>query len=132
METYSFGRRMSGYFRCGIVCDHDEPWQATQPNQGAGFTKVRFDDIGGNQLAKGSYRSCHRSSLNTRNFTPSSIERRAKGVLLYGPPGCGKTLIGKALATSVAELYERRKEAVKTICVKEISKFSQRMYVEQL
>jgi len=60
--------------------------------------KVRWEDVGGLKEIKQSLKEMVEWPLKS----PESFERLGveppKGILLYGPPGCGKTLLAKAVA----------------------------------
>lgn len=64
---------------------------------------VKWDEIGGNEEAKVelkdaiSYLRGGSDIFKAYNLTPP------KGFLLYGPTGCGKTMLGKAVATDLAD-----------------------------
>jgi SpoVK/Ycf46/Vps4 family AAA+-type ATPase len=61
--------------------------------------KVKWEDIGGLEEVKKLLREMIEWPLKYReSFERLGIEP-PKGILLYGPPGCGKTLIAKAVAT---------------------------------
>ncbi|CEP20888.1 Protein MSP1 AltName: Full=TAT-binding homolog 4 [Cyberlindnera jadinii] len=60
---------------------------------------VKFEDIGGLEPIIDELRESVLYPLTLPElFTQSSLLQAPKGVLLYGPPGCGKTMIAKALA----------------------------------
>ncbi|MEM2449409.1 MAG: CDC48 family AAA ATPase [Candidatus Methanomethylicaceae archaeon] len=59
---------------------------------------VRWEDIGGLEEVKQELRECVEWPLRyPEKFKRLGI-KPPKGVLLYGPPGCGKTLLAKAVA----------------------------------
>ncbi len=75
--------------------------------------KVGWDQIGGQKDAI----EAIRNTLEHPLLYPELYQRfkysQPKGFLLYGPPGCGKTLIGKATASSlVQKLREHNHEKV--------------------
>jgi len=65
------------------------------------FDRIEWNSIGGmkSQLEsiqrKVEFPSKYKKLYQEFNLSPS------KGILLYGPPGCGKTLIAKAIASSM-------------------------------
>lgn len=70
-----------------------------------GSTNVTWDDIGG--LAEAKRQMIEAVELPHQNPDLFKFYQRKplKGVLLYGPPGCGKTMLGKATASSLARIH---------------------------
>jgi len=62
---------------------------------------IRFDQIAGMADAKQSIREMAILPLQRPELTQSLGLKAGGGVLLYGPPGNGKTLLGKAIATEL-------------------------------
>jgi len=61
--------------------------------------EVRWSDIGGLEDVKQQLREAVEWPLKHPEFFKEMGIDSPKGVLLYGPPGCGKTLLAKAVAT---------------------------------
>jgi len=60
--------------------------------------KVIFDDIGGLENVKSQIRRKIIKPFNDPGLFKKFKRRSGGGVLMYGPPGCGKTMIAQALA----------------------------------
>ncbi|MDD2707203.1 MAG: AAA family ATPase [Verrucomicrobiae bacterium] len=82
----------------------------SQPRGGAAFDlgladfarpKVSFADVGGMDEVKKEIRMKIIHPLQHANLFNAYNKKAGGGVLLYGPPGCGKTLISKATAGEI-------------------------------
>lgn len=70
--------------------------------------ELPWDKIGGQQDAIRLIRETIEQPLLYPEIFAKFDKKPIKGVLLYGPPGCGKTLIGKATAYNLAREYSNR------------------------
>ncbi len=63
---------------------------------------TRWEDIGGLEEVKEDLKEAVEWPLNTPEIFVRLGIKPPKGILLFGPPGCGKTLLAKAVATESA------------------------------
>lgn len=70
---------------------------------------VTWDQIGGQQPAIEAIRRAIEYPLLHANTFQAYQFSQPKGFLLYGPPGCGKTLIGQATAASLAKVVAQER-----------------------
>jgi len=63
---------------------------------------VHWEDIGGLEEVKQDLKEAVEWPLKTPEIFSRLGIKPPKGILLFGPPGCGKTLLGKAVATESA------------------------------
>jgi len=69
-----------------------------------GSTGVSWEDIGGLEEEKKKMQECIENPIIHKDLYKAYNQKLPKGVLLFGPPGNGKTMLGKAAATSLATL----------------------------
>jgi len=66
---------------------------------------VGYDDIGGVRKQLAQIRECVELPLRHPNLFKNLGIKPPRGILLYGPPGCGKTLIARAVANETGAFF---------------------------
>jgi len=68
-------------------------------------SNISWGDIGGLEEAKRTMVEAIELPHQNKDIFAYYHKKPTKGVLLYGPPGCGKTMLGKAAASSLSKIY---------------------------
>jgi proteasome-associated ATPase len=68
-------------------------------------TNVSWDEIGGLEEAKQEMIEIIEYPYKYSDLYNHYGKNPVKGAMLYGPPGCGKTMLGKAAATALAQMH---------------------------
>jgi len=69
--------------------------------------EIEWDSIGGLHHAKQELIEAIVWPIKYPDLYAHYRKEWSKGILLWGPPGCGKTLLGKAAATQIARVHEK-------------------------
>lgn len=67
---------------------------------------VKWEEIGGLEDAKMDLIEAIEMPFKNKELFAFYKKKQVKGILLSGPPGCGKTMLGKAAATSIATIHK--------------------------
>jgi len=69
------------------------------------WKEVGWDDVGGLVEAKRIMREIIEGPHQLKKLYEFYHKKPVKGALLFGPPGCGKTLLAMAIVTAMAKMY---------------------------
>jgi transitional endoplasmic reticulum ATPase len=81
--------------------DYDDEFSAERLTDEVSRPVISFADVGGMEVVKEEIRMKIIYPLQNRDLFRAYGKKIGGGVLLYGPPGCGKTLISQATAGEI-------------------------------
>jgi len=81
-----------------------EDMARTKMTIGEGKRAIRFEDVVGLEASKRALRESVLWPAMAQSGLFTGIRSAAKGLLLYGPPGCGKTMLARAAAHELRDI----------------------------
>lgn len=116
VKAPEIGDRLLVDAECHVVIKNMGPDETKFSFQGE--TGVTWDQVGGLHAAKATLKEAIEMPFMYSHLYKKYNKKPVKGVLLYGPPGCGKTLLAKAVATAVCNIHNAKPTETGFIYVK--------------